>query len=194
MDVETEDRCNVMNLPFNIQIPTKTQLINAMPIITGIVLVICAFLPVDNVLLIYIGLALGAFCASIFPYFREWKLSGEKLKYTLEYLVPIVTALLIVIAGISYEELYLWILAETVGFPPIVAYAVAVIVAYGGKGMFVGLKNNIPFLGELRLPVLKPVDITVDGVPMTDPPNDVEPEGLHEEDDVQPTDEQPTMI
>jgi len=190
--VKSNNRCNIMNLPFNIQIPTKTQLINAMPVIAFIAIVVCAFLPVNNVLLIYIGLALGATCAIIFPYIREWKKSGETLKFTLEYLIPIIIAILIVVAGISYEELYLWILAETIGFPSIVAYGVAVIVAYGGKAMFIGLKNNIPFLGDFRLGSLGSIVET--DVTISDKSNEIPPDNIHEEDDIQSDDTKPVMI
>lgn len=130
--------------------PTKKQLIDAMPIIGLIIILLGWLIPVSEGTTFLIGLGLGTLGSVIFPFYREWKLNNEELKFSYVYLMPIIIACAIALFTLNTAELMIILNAEMAGYPAIVVYFGAVILGYGGKAMLVGLKNNLPFLEVFR--------------------------------------------
>lgn len=129
---------------------TKRQIINAMPVIAVIVVVAGAFVPTDNAIKLLIGLCIGSAGSVLFPYYREWKINNEELKFNLVYLMPIVFTVVITLFSLSYTELLVYLSTELAGYPFIIVYLGAIVLGYGGKAMLVGFKQNLAFLDALR--------------------------------------------
>ena len=171
---------------------TKKQLIDAMPWIAIFVILAGAFIPVDIALKAYIGLAFGTAGAVLFPYYRKWKESSETLKFGLIYMIPLIIAVFVAISGVAFEEAYLWILAETAGWPSfmgLIVYGGMILVGYGGKALFIGAKNNLPFLEGYRLgSVIEHIKIVIDEIKPEDTSSEIHPpeespSDIHDADD-----------
>lgn len=129
---------------------SKKQLIEAMPWIAIFILLAGAFAPVDEGILLLMGFFFGTCGAVLLPYYREWKMSSETLKFSLKYFIPIGVAIMVTFFGLAFPDIMNTLNTEMAGYDPRLLYFGAVILGYGGKALFVGILNNLPFLGILR--------------------------------------------
>ncbi|MBD3405042.1 MAG: hypothetical protein GF411_02765 [Candidatus Lokiarchaeota archaeon] len=134
------------------RLPTikKRDIINIMPVVALGIIILGAVAPVSVDIKFLAGFIFGSIGSIVIPYWREWKVNNETLKFNLKYFTPIITSIIILVTSIAYVDVLITINTLFSGFPTFLVYIGAVILGYGNKAILLAFIENARFLEELR--------------------------------------------